>query len=158
PWQSAIQIEDYQLYPVLKALLLSRVELLLADDVGLGKTVEAGLILSELISRRRIRRVLIVCPAALQTQWRGEIREKFYLDFAIVDRDETFRLRKAQGLDTNPWMAFPRIITSMDYLRQSAVLQEFLGASDSLTSKQRTTLPWHLLIVDEVHNLTPARF
>src|SRR5947209_18994898 len=66
PWQSAVQVEDYQLYPVLKALLMPRISLLLADDVGLGKTIEAGLILSELFARRRIRRVLIICPASLQ--------------------------------------------------------------------------------------------
>jgi SNF2 family DNA or RNA helicase len=71
PWQSAIQVEDYQLYPVLKALLMPRVTLLLADDVGLGKTIEAGLILTELIARRRLRRALVVCPAALQTRWRA---------------------------------------------------------------------------------------
>jgi len=57
PWHSAVQVEDYQLYPILKALLMPRVTLLLADDVGLGKTIEAGLIVSELFSRRRIRRV-----------------------------------------------------------------------------------------------------
>ncbi len=56
PWHSAVQVEDYQLYPVLKALLMPRVNLLLADDVGLGKTIEAGLILTELIARRRVRR------------------------------------------------------------------------------------------------------
>ncbi len=81
PWQSAVQVEDYQLYPVLKSLLMPRISLLLADDVGLGKTIESGLILSELFVRRRIRRVLIICPASLQLQWRDEMREKFHLDF-----------------------------------------------------------------------------
>ena len=58
PWQSAVQVEDYQLYPVLKALLMPRISLLLADDVGLGKTIKTGLILSELFVRRRIRQIL----------------------------------------------------------------------------------------------------
>ena len=60
PWFSAVQVEDYQLYPVLQALSMPRVNLLLADDVGLGKTIEAGLIVQELIRQRRIRRILIV--------------------------------------------------------------------------------------------------
>ncbi len=158
PWQSAVQIEDYQLYPVLKALLMPRVGLLLADDVGLGKTIEAGLILAELIARRRVRRVLIVCPAALQGQWRAEMSEKFYLDFEIIDRDSTFRLRKAQGIDTNPWSSFPRVITSMDYLRQPTVRNEFMGACEQMARGQASTLPWNLLIVDEAHNLAPATY
>ena len=75
-WRSAVQIEDYQLFVVQKALAMPRVRLLLADDVGLGKTVEAGLVLSELIVQRRIRRILIITPASLQTQWKEEMEEK----------------------------------------------------------------------------------
>lgn len=66
PFFGAVQVEDFQLVPLLKALQMPRISLLLADDVGLGKTVEAGLILSELLLRRRIRQVLILCPAALR--------------------------------------------------------------------------------------------
>ena len=65
PFHAAIQTEDYQLVPLLKAMAMPRISLLIADDVGLGKTIEAGLILSELIQRRRIRRVLVICPARL---------------------------------------------------------------------------------------------
>ncbi|HMQ24107.1 MAG TPA: DNA helicase, partial [Planctomycetota bacterium] len=65
PYHGAVQVEDFQLVPLLKALRMPRVNLLIADDVGLGKTVEAGLILSELILRRRIQRVLILTPASL---------------------------------------------------------------------------------------------
>jgi hypothetical protein len=71
PWKSAVEVEDYQLYPVLKAMSMPRVSLLLADDVGVGKTIEAGLIASELISQRGIRRIMIICPASIQEQWRG---------------------------------------------------------------------------------------
>lgn len=72
PFHGAVQIEDFQLVPLLKALRMPRVNLLIADDVGLGKTVEAGLILSELLLRRRIQRVLILTPASLRLQWRDE--------------------------------------------------------------------------------------
>ena len=73
PFHGAVRPEDYQLVPLLKALRTPRVSLLIADDVGLGKTVEAGLILTELLLRRRIRRVLVLAPAALRWQWRDEL-------------------------------------------------------------------------------------
>ncbi|MDQ0257511.1 superfamily II DNA or RNA helicase [Evansella vedderi] len=156
PWQSAIQIEDYQLYPVLKALSMPRVSLLLADDVGLGKTIEAGLIISELFARNKVKRILIVCPAALQNQWKEELKEKFYLDFEIVDRDRTFRLQKEFGIDSNPWATFPRIITSMDYLRQKDIQESFRSANEQICGNNESLLPWQLLIVDEAHNFAPA--
>jgi ERCC4-related helicase len=158
PWQSAIQVEDYQLYPLLKAMLMPRISLLLADDVGLGKTIEAGLILSELYVRRRIRRALIICPASLQLQWRDEMREKFHLDFTIVDREETFRLQRDLGVDSNPWASHPRVITSMDYLRQEDILASFMAATQMLAGHFEDILPWQMLVVDEVHNLAPSRF
>ena len=70
PFRSGIQIEDYQLDPVVRAVQMPRVNLLIADDVGLGKTIETGMVKLELIMRHRARRVLIVCPAGLQVQWR----------------------------------------------------------------------------------------
>ena len=65
PFHGAVQVEDYQLVPLLKALRMPRVNLMIADDVGLGKTIEAGLILTELLLRRRVQRVLILTPASL---------------------------------------------------------------------------------------------
>ncbi len=133
---------------------MPRVSLLLADDVGLGKTIEAGLILSELILRRRVRRVLIICPASLRGQWRQEMRDKFSLAFDEVDREATHALKRNLGLDANPWRTFPRIVTSYDYLKQPDVLEEFRSASR--VSHDSPHLPWDLLIVDEAHNLAPA--
>src|SRR5579862_358612 len=70
PFRSGIDIEDYQLDPVVRAIQMPRVNLLIADDVGLGKTIEAGMVALELILRHRARRVLVLCPASLQVQWR----------------------------------------------------------------------------------------
>ncbi len=156
PFHGAVQIEDFQLVPLLKALLMPRVNLLIADDVGLGKTVEAGLILSELLLRRRIQRVLILTPASLRLQWRDEMWEKFALTFNLVDRAETHNLRKRLGMDANPWRSFSRIITSYHYLRQDDVLEQFLAACR--TPEGSPHLPWDLLIVDECHNLMPSAF
>ena len=159
-WNSAIQVHPYQLEPVLRALSMPRVSLLLADGVGLGKTIQAGLVEDELLLRRRIRRILIVCPAMLQRQWKYELRRKFNLDFEIIDSDSTFQLRRRMGIDTNPWKAFPRVITSMDYLRMPDVLQQFLQASgvgpDAETDgRTMAHAPWDLLIVDECHHFAP---
>jgi SNF2 family DNA or RNA helicase len=77
------------------------VSLLLADDVGLGKTIEAGLILTELLIRRRVRRVLILTPASLTKQWQGEMKAKFSLNFDLIDRAETHAVQRRLGLDAN---------------------------------------------------------
>ena len=154
PFHGAIQIEDFQLVPLLKALRMPRVALLLADDVGLGKTIEAGLILTELLIRRRVRRVLVLCPASLRLQWKQEMRDKFSIPFDIVDRAATFALQKRLGFDANPWRTFSRIITSYDYLKQPDILEQFRAACR--VPEGSPHLPWDLLIVDEAHNLAPA--
>jgi len=156
PFFGAIQVDDFQLVPLYHALEMPRISLLLADDVGLGKTIEAGMVLTELLIRRRIRRILILCPASLRTQWRDEMRDKFSLHFDIVDRTRTHLLQKRQGLDINPWRSFPRIIASYHYLRQHDILGQFLAASRYQSGSPH--LPWDLLIVDEVHNLAPSQF
>lgn len=158
PWESAVQIEDYQIYPVFKALAMPSVRLLLADDVGVGKTIEAGLITSELISQRRIRRIMIICPASLQIQWRDEMKDKFNLDFKIIDSDEAFNIQKALGMDANPWISTPRIITSMDYLRQPDIKDRLCIGASRLQPEGSASLPFDLLIVDEAHNLSPSTF
>ena len=158
PVFSAVQVEDFQLVPVLTALRMSRVSLLLADDVGLGKTIEAGLIVTELLIRRRVRRVLVLCPASLRQQWQEEMRTKFALTFDVVDRPETHALQKRLGLDANPWRTFPRIIASYHYFKQPDVLESFLTVCRPKgDAPVPTVLPWDLLIVDEAHNLMPSQ-
>lgn len=153
PLHGAIQAEDYQMLPLWQAMRMPRVTLMLADDVGLGKTIEAGLILAELIRRRRARRILIVCPASLRRQWVQEMSSKFSLDFDIVDRPRTHELQRRFGMDVNPWRSLSRIVTSYDYLKQPDVLQSFNAASK--TPDGSPHLPWDLLVVDEAHNLAP---
>ena len=156
PFHGGVRVEDYQLVPLLKALRMPRVSLLIADDVGLGKTIEAGLVLQELLLRRRIQRVLILTPASLRLQWRDELREKFSLSFDVVDRRETDLLRRRLGIDANPWRSFSRIVASYHYLRQPDVREQFLSACR--TPEGSPHLPWDLLIVDECHNLMPSPY
>ncbi len=156
PFHGSVRVEDYQLVPLLKALRMPRVSLLIADDVGLGKTIEAGLILTELLLRRRIQRVLVLTPASLRQQWREELWDKFSLRFDVVDRQSTDRLRRRLGMDANPWRSFSRIVASYHYLRQPDVREQFLAACR--TPEGSPHLPWDLLIVDECHNLMPSPF
>ncbi len=156
PFHGGVRIESYQLVPLLKALRMPRVNLLIADDVGLGKTVEASLILTELLLRRRIQRVLVLTPASLRHQWREELWDKFSLRFEVVDRQRTERLRRGLGMDATPWRSFSRIVASYHYLRQPDVLEQFLAASRPRDDSPH--LPWDLLIVDECHNLMPSPF
>src|SRR5437879_7670550 len=125
PFRSGIEIDDYQLDPVVRALAMPRVNLLIADDVGLGKTIEAGLVVQELILRHRARSVLIICPSSLQIQWKEEMRDKFGLEFRIVDSEAISELRRKRGIHVNPWPHFPRLITSIDFLKRERPLLLF---------------------------------
>lgn len=112
PFRSGITIEDYQLDPLVRAIDMARVNLLIADDVGLGKTIEAGLVIQELLVRHRARSVMIVCPATLQVKWWTEMQEKFGLEFRIVDTEYVKTLCRERGIHANPWTSFPRLISS----------------------------------------------
>lgn len=155
PFRSGIDIEDYQLDPVVRAIQMPRVNLLIADDVGLGKTIEAGLVAQELLIRHRCRRMLIICPSSLQIQWRDQMRDKFGLDFRIVDSNLMKDLRRQRGIHVNPWIHFPRLITSIDFLkrdRPQRLFREVLPAEGESIYPRR----FDLLIVDEAHNVAPS--
>ena len=145
------KIEDYQLEPLSRALRLPRVNLLIADDVGLGKTIEAGLIIEEMLARGRIHKILIVAPASLTLQWQNEMMEKFQLEFKIIDRDYLVKLRREYGIYSNPFNSYPRLIISMDYLKREQVKLMF-----DETIKNKNTKYWDMLIVDEAHNFAPS--
>jgi superfamily II DNA or RNA helicase len=155
PFRSGIEIEDYQLDPVVRAIQMPRVNLLIADDVGLGKTIEAGLVAQELMLRQRVRRILIICPSALQIQWQEQMRDKFGLDFRIVDRDLMKQLRRSRGIHVNPWTHFPKLITSIDFIKRDRPLRLF---REVLPAEGEPLYPrrFDLLIVDESHNVAPS--
>ncbi len=155
PFRSGVEIEDYQLDPVVRAIQMPRVNLLIADDVGLGKTIEAGMVALELIIRHRARKILVVCPSALQIQWRDQMRDKFGLDFRIVDSALMRDLRRRRGIHVNPWAHFPRLITSIDFLKRERPLRLF---RETLPAQGEPIYPrkYDLLIVDEAHNCAPS--
>lgn len=155
PFRSGIDIEEYQLDPVVRALRMPRANLLIADDVGLGKTIETGLVAQELVLRHRVRTIIVVCPSSLQIQWATQMRDKFGLDFRIIDSDFMKKLRRNRGLHTNPWTHFPRLITSIDFLKRDRSMRLF---REALPSEGEAIYPrrYDLLIVDEAHNVAPS--
>jgi SNF2 family DNA or RNA helicase len=155
PFRSGITIEDYQLDPLVRAIQMPRANLLIADDVGLGKTIETGLILQELLLRNRARTALVVCPSALQVQWQDQMRDKFGLEFHIVDSESMRKLRRSRGLHTNPWSHFPRLITSIDFIKRDRPMRLF---RELLPAEGESKYPrkFDILIVDEAHNCAPV--
>jgi hypothetical protein len=131
---------------------MPRVALLIADDVGLGKTIEAGLVVQELLLRHRARRVLVVCPAPLTIQWRDEMRDKFGLSFSILDASTLKELRRTHGLLANPFTVFPRTIISLQWLRTPRVQRLLDEVLDPSTRHQGF---FDLLVVDEAHHCAP---
>lgn len=156
PFRGGVQIEKYQLPPVIRARQMPRVRLLIADDVGLGKTIEAGLIVQELIHSHRASRMLVICPAHLKQKWVDEMAEKFGLEFRIIERDTVVQMRKDFGPTINPWASFPRLVTSIDYLKTEHPKRLFDELCLRRSQENAASKPWDLMILDEAHNVAPS--
>jgi hypothetical protein len=130
PFRAGIHQDAYQLLPVRKALRLPRVNLLIADDVGAGKTVEAGLVLREMLLRRRVDLVLVAAPAGMVRQWQDELEAKFGLSFTLIDREHLATLRRERGYTANPWTSGSRFIISHSLMADETYvggLRDMLG-------------------------------
>ncbi len=144
-----ISPEPYQFAPLTRLLCGPRRGLLIADDVGLGKTIEAGICLLELIARGVGKRILLVVPPGLIPQWVDEMWEKFGLEFQPIENSAALdRAQTAVSEGLQPWAYFDRIITSTEYLKRRDVHAAALAH------------PWDVIVVDEAHYLaesgTPA--
>jgi len=149
PFRAGIRLEAYQLEPLRKALLLPRVNLFIADDVGLGKTIEALLINRELLIRKKVREVIICCPPSMLYQWQEEAESRFGLTFEILDKEYVTRVRRERGYGVNPWGTHTRFLVSHRLLideTYAGPLRAWLGEFRSGT----------LLILDEAHHAAPS--
>ncbi|OBK37590.1 DNA helicase [Mycobacterium sp. 1245111.1] len=156
PFRSGAKVEPYQLEPLMRALSAPRANLLLADDVGLGKTIEAGMVIQELLLRHRARTVIVVCPAGLCVKWQDEMRDKFGLEFRIVNSETMKEVRRSNGVHANPFTLFPRIIVSMAWLPGPRAQRQL---RDALITKSRGTasrFAFDILVVDEAHHVAPS--
>jgi superfamily II DNA or RNA helicase len=149
PFRAGIKIDAYQMEPLRKALLLPRVNLFIADDTGLGKTIEAGLIARELLLRKRAKTIVVAAPASVLEQWKDELEERFGLVFVILDRPYLTSVRRERGFGVNPWRTHSRFLVSHNLLIDPTYadpLREWLG----------DLLPGSLLILDEAHHAAPS--
>jgi hypothetical protein len=149
PFRAGIRLDAYQLEPLRKALLLPRVNLFIADDVGLGKTIEAGLIARELLLRKKVREIFVSCPPSMLFQWKEELEARFGLTFEILDKDYMNRVRRERGFSVNPWSTHTRFLISHRLLIDEAYagpLRDHLGTFRSGS----------MLILDEAHHAAPS--
>lgn len=149
PFRAGIKIDAYQMEPLRMALRLPRVNLFIADDTGLGKTIEAGLITRELLLRKKVKTVVVATPPSVLEQWKGELEDRFGLVFEILDRNYLTRMRQDRGFGVNPWRTHSRFLVSHNLLIDPTYadpLREWLG----------DLLPGSLLILDEAHHAAPS--
>lgn len=130
----------YQFVPLIMALRLDPVRLLIADDVGVGKTIEAAMIARELLDRGVAKRLAVICPAHLCEQWQSELREKFGIDAVVVQPATIGRLLRAMPRsDVSLYQYYPNIIVSIDFVKTDTNRHGFLLHAPDL------------VIVDEAH-------
>jgi len=149
PFRAGIKIDAYQMEPLRKALKLPRVNLFIADDTGLGKTIEAGLIARELLLRKKAKTIVVAAPPSVLEQWKGELEERFGLVFEVLDRAYLTTVRRERGFGVNPWRTHSRFLVSHNLLIDPTYadpLREWLGEM----------LPGSLLILDEAHHAAPS--
>ena len=137
----AVEPRSYQLVPLLMALKMDPIRLLIADDVGIGKTVEGLLVARELLDRGEIRRFAILCPPHLAEQWQAELKDKFHIDAELVLSGKARRLDRICG-NRSVFDVFDFTVVSLDYIKGDSHRQDFLARCPEL------------IIVDEAHTCT----
>ncbi|MBP8810165.1 MAG: DISARM system SNF2-like helicase DrmD [Kofleriaceae bacterium] len=149
PFRAGVHLMNHQLTPLKRALELPRANLFIADDVGLGKTIEAGLVMQELLLRNQIDTVLIVAPASVCPQWQREMSTRFGQAFELYNRAFVQRRRQDRGFGVNPWVTHARFVISYQTLRRPEYKEPL---HQMLREGRRRTL----LILDEAHTAAPA--
>ncbi len=139
-----VEPRPYQLVPLLMALRLDPVRLLIADDVGIGKTIEAGLIARELLDRAEVRRLAVLCPPHLAEQWQRELDEKFHIEAELVLPATVNRLERGRAIDESVFDRYPFTVVSTDFIKADRRRDEFLRACPEL------------VVVDEAHTCVAA--
>ncbi len=135
----AVDPRPYQLVPLLMALRQERVRLLVADDVGVGKTIEAGLIARELLDNGDALRLLVLCPASLAAQWQRELEEKFNLDAALYLPATSARLERECAPGESVFERYRCLVASVDFAKSAQRREECIRAGADL------------VVVDEAH-------
>lgn len=135
----AVEPRPYQLVPLLLALKLEPIRLLIADDVGIGKTIEAALIARELLDRGEAQRLTVLCPPHLAEQWQQELARKFHVEAELVLPGTAARLERRCRVGQSPFDLYPHTVVSMDFIKTERRRDEFARSCPEL------------VIVDEAH-------
>ena len=138
----AVDPRPYQLVPLMMALKLDPVRLLIADDVGIGKTIEACLIARELLDRGEITKLCVLCPPHLAEQWQSELSTKFHIDAELVLGSTVRRLERNCRANESIFEVYPYTVVSIDYIKSDRHKAEFLRTAPEL------------IIVDEAHTVS----
>lgn len=154
----------HQILTVDFVLSRMRTRCLIADEVGLGKTIEAAMIFEELKLRGAAKRVLIVTPSGLTAQWKEELYHKFNEEFVVLDRHMFDSIQSLHGKETNVWEKFDLIITSLDFIKPKSLISGSLSTEEfnrrkkhnKYVSEMATTANWDVVIFDEAHKLSKA--
>ncbi|WP_405796205.1 helicase-related protein [Streptomyces sp. NBC_01506] len=140
----AVEPRAYQLVPLLMALRQQTVRMLISDDVGIGKTVEAGLIAKELLAQGEARGLAVLCSPALAEQWQEELRTKFGIDAELVLASTVSRLERGLDLGQSLFDRYPHVVVSTDYIKSTRHRDDFVRHCPDL------------VIVDEAHTCVAA--
>ena len=157
PVQSSVVPLPHQLYALNRAMSSPRVRYLLADEVGLGKTIEAGLILRELKLRGMARRILVVAPKGLVRQWQAEMRLHFGETFHFVEPAQLAAYRPWRSEEENLWRAQDQVICSLDSVKplegRRGWSAEQLASYNRERFEDLVSAQWDLVIIDESHRM-----
>lgn len=140
--KAAMDSLPYQLVPAKKALAQPRQRILIADAVGLGKTLEAGILMSELIKRRKGRRILVVTAKSMMVQFQKEMWERFTIPLISLDSSRIQQIRSEIPANANPFSYYDKVIISIDTLKRDIQYGAALDASY-----------WDIIVIDEAQNV-----
>lgn len=159
PIQSSVIPLPHQIYALNRAVGQDRIRYLLADEVGLGKTIEAGLVLRELKLRGRAKRILVVAPKGLVRQWQAEMRQHFGESFHFVDPSSLAALRQWRGVsdEDNAWRMHDQVICALDSVKPMESRRGWSLDQIQAYNRERfedlVSAAWDLVIIDEAHRM-----